>query len=548
MPLPNRRKLLIGAAAAGAAGVAGGLLWWQRPRDEPVPEPVFEAVRDPAFPNALRLPGTEGMYGVIDVTGPLTIVAKPVEHALLPGKPVSMLGFEVEHQGARYVNPVLRVSRGSTVRAKFWNALDETSNIHWHGLKVDANNDGHPHYAIPGSATYAYQYQVPNRAATYWYHPHAHGRTGIQIHQGLAGLFIVEDKEEIALRDALALEFGVTDVPLVIQDKRIDEAGAPVYSPSAREWVHGYLGSEVLVNLTPRPYLDVTPRVYRFRLLNASNARVYRLAFVADGRALEFQVLGGDGGLLDGPQRASEAFLASGERLDLALDARGLVPGSTVTLTSLAFDPMHREAPAAGGRPADTHAHHHGNHASAADTGGTPLADGEELALLKLHVVPGARYERSLPATLSESETLDRGGESVRKVAIDHHRLAWRINGRLFGMTSIGITVQRGAREIWEIFNPADGMPHPMHIHGFHFRVLERAGSPEQVRRLAVGEHGLTAGDLGWKDTVMIWPGETVRIALDFTHPFIGDQVYMFHCHNLQHADRGMMVNVKVAS
>src|SRR6185295_14774035 len=241
-------------------------------------------VRDPEFPNPLRLPGADGMYGTVDVAGPLTIVAKPVEAELLPGKPAPMLAFEVEHQGARFLNPVLRVTRDSTVRARFWNGLDETSIIHWHGLKVDANNDGHPHYAVRAGATYTYQYHVPNRAATYWYHPHTHGRTGAQIHQGLAGLLLVEDRNSLALRDALALELGVTDIPLVIQDKRLTEAGAPVYGPSEGEWIHGYLGNAVLVNLTARPYLDVAPRIYRFRLLNASVARIYRLAFVSEGR------------------------------------------------------------------------------------------------------------------------------------------------------------------------------------------------------------------------------------------------------------------------
>src|SRR5262245_26177103 len=238
MNQPNRRKLLIGAAAAGAAGAAGGLLWWRRSPEEPVSPPP---VRDPAFPNALRLPGADGMYGIIDVAGQLTIVAKPVQHALLPGKPAPMLAFEVEHQGNHYLNPVLCVERGATVRAQFWNGLDETSIIHWHGLKVDANNDGHPHYAIPAGATYTYQYSVPNRASTYWYHPHAHGRTAMQIHQGLAGMLLVEDDDELALRRALALELGTTDVPLVLQDKRLDDDGAPVYAPTDAEWMHGYL-------------------------------------------------------------------------------------------------------------------------------------------------------------------------------------------------------------------------------------------------------------------------------------------------------------------
>jgi suppressor of ftsI/bilirubin oxidase len=86
-----------------------------------------------------------------------------------------------------------------------------------------------------------------------------------------------------------------------------------------------------------------------------------------------------------------------------------------------------------------------------------------------------------------------------------------------------------------------------MHIHGFLFRALSRTGSPEQQRELAVDPSGLAATDLGWKDTVLVWPAETVRIVTDFTHPFRGDQVYMFHCHNLEHADGDMMLNLKVA-
>jgi suppressor of ftsI/bilirubin oxidase len=391
---------------------------------------------------------------------------------------------------------------------------------------------------------------VPNRAATYWYHPHAHGRTAAQIHQGLAGLFLVEDDEEQALRKALDLTTGVTDVPLVLQDKRVDERGAPVYAPTEAEWMHGYLGNDVLVNLTPRPHLDVTARIYRFRLLNASMARVYRLAFTTGDSPLEFALLGGDGGLLREPRAAREAYLSPGERLDVALDLRGAGPGATVTLRSLEFDPMHHEGARSARPGASMHAHgHHDRNMPVGASGqADPIPDGAALDILKLYVYPTRDPARELPAMLSVIEDPDFSEASVRRIKIDHHRMAWRINGRLFDMRGIGLTVRRGAKEIWEIANPADGMPHPMHIHGFHFRVLERAGSPEQVGRLALAEQGLTASDLGWKDTVMIWPGETVRIALEFSHSYLGDQVYMFHCHNLQHADRGMMVNVRVAN
>ena len=85
-----------------------------------------------------------------------------------------------------------------------------------------------------------------------------------------------------------------------------------------------------------------------------------------------------------------------------------------------------------------------------------------------------------------------------------------------------------------------------MHLHGFHFRVVERLGSPAQVRRLAVTPTGLMAADQGWLDTVMVWPGETVRIAIDFSQPFSGTQLYMFHCHNLEHEDQGLMLNFAV--
>ena len=106
--------------------------------------------------------------------------------------------------------------------------------------------------------------------------------------------------------------------------------------------------------------------------------------------------------------------------------------------------------------------------------------------------------------------------------------------------------VKRGSTEAWEIRNDVKSMPHPMHVHGFHFRLLERRGSPAQVRRLAVTPSGLTAADLGWLDTVMVWPAETVRIAIDFSQPFSGRQTYMFHCHNLAHEDQGLMLNFAV--
>jgi suppressor of ftsI/bilirubin oxidase len=535
------RRTVLAAAVAGAAGAAAGLWWWRRPHDDHAGhvEPMAQVEPPPPagdeFPNPLRLPGTEGHYGVLDAAGAFTMVAKPVRHPLQPGKPAPMLAYEVEHQGRTLLNPSLRVRTGAELRIKFWNALEESSIIHWHGLKVDSNNDGHPHYAVPGGATYDYTYTVANRAGTYWYHPHPHRLTGKQVYHGLAGLFIVEDEEETALQKELDLTFGVNDVPLVIQDRRFDASGSLVFRPSREERFQGHLGNEILVNLTPRPHFRAATRIHRFRILNGSNARLYRLAFRHGEQQLAFHVIGGDGGLLDRPRTVTEAFLAPSERLDVLLDLRASAVGDAIKLVSLPFDPMHHESGSTG----DAHGGH-GAHGM--------LPEGAEVEMMNILVSTKTAYDRALPQTVSRIAPVPGPAAAPRIITLDQRKGVWRINGLTYQHSATPIVVKRGAIEEWEVRNAAASMPHPLHIHGVQFRVIARAGSPEQVRRLAVDETGSTVSDLGWKDTVLSWPGETVRIVTDFSHPFLGDQVYMVHCHNLEHEDGGMMLNLKVTA
>ena len=113
-------------------------------------------------------------------------------------------------------------------------------------------------------------------------------------------------------------------------------------------------------------------------------------------------------------------------------------------------------------------------------------------------------------------------------------------------MNATPVVVAKSAVETWLIRNYHTSMPHAMHLHGFQFRVLERETSPELLAPLVVDARGRFATDLGWKDTVLVWPGESVRIRIDFSHPFAANQIYMFHCHNLEHEDGGMMLRVKV--
>jgi suppressor of ftsI/bilirubin oxidase len=161
-------------------------------------------------------------------------------------------------------------------------------------------------------------------------------------------------------------------------------------------------------------------------------------------------------------------------------------------------------------------------------------------------VSPGAR----LPQRLSSQSSIDTSGAFERPLRLGFAKGRWRINDRVFVMGETPIEVKRGSVETWLIRNYFSSMPHAMHLHGFHFDVLERQTSPEQIAALRIDERGRLATDLGRKDTVLVWPGETVRIAVDFSlpaaAPFAGEQIYVFHCHNLEHEDGGMMLGVKV--
>jgi blue copper oxidase len=150
-----------------------------------------------------------------------------------------------------------------------------------------------------------------------------------QIYSGLAGLLLVEDEEEWRLAEALKLRLGETAIPLLIQDKILDEDGNFVYEPDQMSQDMGYEGDVILVNLTPTPYLEVSTRLYRLRLLNGSNARTYRVAFSKAGEdeLMPYHVVATDGGLLDRPLPAREVFLSPAERMDVLLDLRDFEVG-----------------------------------------------------------------------------------------------------------------------------------------------------------------------------------------------------------------------------
>jgi FtsP/CotA-like multicopper oxidase with cupredoxin domain len=500
---------------------------------------------------ALFIPGARGMFGRLVPDG----ARLRLRAGTLAGKP-DKLAYLVEHSGRQFINPTLVLRRGERVRIDFDNSLTEPTIVHWHGLAVDTRNDGAGMSLAEPGKRYSYDFEVRNRGALYWYHPHPHGMTAAQAYRGLFGMIEVEDEDERRLRAALDLAPGATEIPLVLQDRRGDG-----YAASDADRMHGFLGDAVYINGTACPHLDVATRIYRFRVLNASNARTYRLGLrTADGKSVPFTLIGTDGGLLPAPVRCEEAFVASAERIDMLVDLTDASIGDTLVLETRAFDPMHLEMGATAGTPSTMVDHAAMGHATpvTGTTAGAPPIDhaatghggsfpeGAQRALLQLRVRKRIAYAGPVPQQLTQIAAIDIADAPERPLRLGFAKGRWRINDRVFAMGETPIEAKRDTVETWLIRNYFNSMPHAMHLHGFNFEVLERQTSPDPIAALRVDDRGRLATDLGRKDTVLVWPGESVKIALDFACPFPGTQTYMFHCHNLEHEDGMMMRNFSV--
>ena len=517
---------------------------------------------------ALYIPRDRGFLGrLVPGERPLTLRAAALASGAAPAGLTR--GYLATVDGRDYVNPTLVLAPGQRVRVDLVNGIDEPTIVHWHGFAVDSRNDGGGTVLAAPGERYAYDFTLRNRGGLYWYHPHPHGLTAGQVYRGMFGMVEIGDDDEARLRRALDLVPGATELPLVLQDRR---AGSD-YAPSDADRTHGFLGDRVLINGTACPRLDMATRVYRFRVLNASNARTYRLGWrTADGKPFAFTLIGNDGGLLPAPRTCTDCFISTAERLDILLDLSDLAVGDTLTLETLGFDPMHMEmgasAPSAGAGAVDHSAMGHAmppsaggtapmDHAGmghgAADTHAEHMAhggafpEGTPRALLALRVREKASYGARIPAQLSSLRSIDVAGASERPFRLGFAKGRWRINDRVFALGETPIEVKRDTVEVWLIRNYFNSMPHAMHLHGFAFEVLARETSPDAIAALEVDDRGRLATDAGRKDTVLVWSGESVRIAIDFACPFPGEQTYMFHCHNLEHEDGGMMLGVKVS-
>ena len=377
-----------------------------------------------------------------------------------------------------FLGPVLRIRTGQEVEVQVNNLLDSPTTTHWHGLDVDGDNDGGPHQGIMPGESWTASFSVDQPAATIWYHPHFHHTTGSQVYHGMAGLIYIEDEESDRLE--IPKDYGVNDIPLVVQDRNFARDGSFDYRLSNFELEPGEV---LLVNGTVDPYVEMNRELVRLRLLNGSNFENFTFSF-SDGSP--FHVIASDGGFLEAPVEMDSLFLSPGERAEILVDLSTLENDYVVL-----------------------------------------LADRE--AALYIYLNGDVREAAEIPETLVEIPEIPVGEDpTVRTFDLEGHGLHGTINGKEFDMGRIDEYVPLGEGELWVIRTPESSRPrpgHPFHVHGAQFQIVSRDGNPPP------------AHEAGFKDTVFVHNGEEVVIRVIFHKPGL----FMYHCHMLEHEEHGMM-------
>jgi suppressor of ftsI len=351
---------------------------------------------------------------------------------------------------------------------------------------------GDPTGLVEPGGTWSPSWLVDQPASSGWYHPHAHGTTAEHVRRGVYGMFLVDDPAAPA---GLPDDYGVDDVPVMVQDVRFDSDGSLVRGNGFLE-VTGPLGDTLLVNGTVGPFLDVTTETVRLRLLNASAARVYDFV-LDDGRPMD--LVATDGGLLPAPVSTGSVMLSPGERAEVVVRVE---PGERVVLRS---------------RPPDL---------GVAGVMVRMSGAGDRFDVLELRAADRLEPRPPTPTTLAAEPDLEAGDATVTRT----FDLAGgnEINGVRMDMSRVDEVAETGTTEEWVVRNQ-DGMPHNFHLHGTSFVVAELGGSPPPAH-LA-----------GWKDTVLLAPGVTARLVVRHDAAPDPGSPFLYHCHLLSHHDQGMM-------
>lgn len=465
------------------------------------------------------------------------------------------------------LGPAVKLNKGQSVTVDIHNQLAEETTLHWHGLEIPGEVDGGPQGIIPAGGKRSVTFTPDQRAATCWFHPHQHGKTGRQVAMGLAGLVLIEDEEIRKLM--LPKQWGIDDVPVIIQDKQFSADGQVDYQLDIMTAAVGWFGDTLLTNGAIYPQ-HAAPRGWlRLRLLNGCNARSLNIA-ASDNRPL--YVIASDGGLLAEPVKVTELPMLMGERFEVLVDVSDgkafdlvTLPVSQMGMAIAPFDkphPVMRVQPlliTASGTLPD----------SLTSMPSLPSLEGLTVRKLQLSMDPMLdmmgmqmlmkKYGGQAMAGMDHGKMMghmnnDNMGHgnmnhgnmnhgemgnmqhgdmgNMKHGSFDFHN-ANRINGQAFDMNKPMFAAAKGQHERWVISGQGDMMLHPFHIHGTQFRILSENGKAPAAHRA------------GWKDTVRV-EGGVSEVLVKFDHDAPKEHAYMAHCHLLEHEDTGMMLGFTV--
>jgi spore coat protein A len=506
----------VAGGAVAAAGVGVGIPWLARPTEIgaqlssqlPLPRPFTVPLPIPP----VAIPTRDATTDYYEFT------QQVATKEILPG-----VHTEIWCYNDSYPGPTIVSQSGRRTVVRHRNQLPVPTVVHLHGGHTPPASDGYPTdlvlpvgmAATPAMAqsmgmapdpravltegTREYDYPLQQRATTLWYHDHRMGFTGVSVYRGLAGFHLIHDQEELAL----PLPRGDRDVPIMLSDRAFAADGSLIYpavDPTLRipgvtgNAVQGVLGDVILANGAPWPSMAVDAARYRFRFVNASNARRYGLALnpPPPGGAGLVQI-GSDGGLLRAPVPHDQIQLSPAERFDVIIDFSRYRVGQQIVLQNL-------------------------------------LGNGGTGTVMRFHVVRPATDDSHIPARLAEIDTLNPSQASVtRDFSFLSSANGWTINGQAFDPRLTNANPTLGDTEIWRFVSD---FHHSIHLHLVQFQVLSRDGR--------------TPGpyDAGWKDTVDTLPAQAITVIARFTD-YRGRFIY--HCHNLEHEDMGMMANFEVS-
>ncbi|GAA3625622.1 multicopper oxidase family protein [Kineosporia mesophila] len=490
------------SANVSTQGSAGRLL----PSEATLPEPFVRALPVPRVLAPVRTDGTTEYYEITQKAG---------NSQILDGPKTPVWGYDGTFPG-----PTIVSRRGARTVVRHVNELPVPVSVHLHGGRIAADQDGYPtdllHPADAGqgdldeqgemvarTGARDYVYDIDQPAATLWYHDHRMDFTGPQVYRGLAGFHLVTDDVE----KGLGLPEGDRDVPLLIADRSFAADGSFLYPSTdptltrtpgvSEDYMSGVLGDCVLVNGAPWPVMEVRAVRYRFRILNAANARRFRLR-LQDGPA--FVQIGSDQGLLPEPVEQVRIDVAQGERFDVVVDFSGRRAGDEVTMVNERGS---------------------GGTAQVMRFVVTGTADDPSVPPAELTGLPELETLREADVVATREFTFRRGGAQA------HGLNLWTVNNLAFDPDHVIARPRLGTVEKWIV--TAQNAEHPFHVHLGAFQVVARSGPG--------------GGTRGWKDTVNLDNGGQAELLVRFD----GHRgKYVLHCHNLEHEDMMMMANFEV--